>query len=589
MYHWKKRTSALAFAVAAGIFTSQIAYAQKPWGDGPGEPGMSGAPGESMGVSSYQAVKSITEDITLSGESITSTGTDENAVNVSQKAVVCMSDMTISRDSSNSSGGDNASFYGVGAAVLNTDGTTVIKDSTITTDAKGGAGIFSYADGITYVSDTKISTKQDTSGGIHAAGGGTLYAWDAEVVTQGESSAAIRSDRGGGKMVVNGGTYTAKGIGSPAIYSTADIAVNRAVLSSENSEAICIEGKNSIRLFDSSLVGNMQDNEQNDCTWNVILYQSMSGDSEIGNSTFEMNGGSLTAKNGGMFYTTNTKSTFILKDVQITNAQNAPFFLRCTGNANKRGWGTTGKNGANCTFTGISQKMEGDIIWDSISTLDFTMASSSELTGAVEQEKSYAKDGGSGYCNMYISADSTWTVTADSTVSKLVNAGKILDSEGKTVTIQGTDGTIYVKGNSAWTVTADSYTETEDISKASEATKWQDYEVEKYSVSDSEEAEESSTQQSIGKTKILSVNRKNKTMTVKLKKVSNAAGYEIQYSTKKKCSKSVSKRVVCEDTRKTIKNLSAKKVYYIKARAYTESGGEKTYGAWTEVKKVKNK
>ena len=32
----------------------------------------------------------------------------------------------------------------------------------------------------------------------------------------------------------------------------------------------------------------MSDDEQNDCTWNVILYQSMSGDSEAGNSTFEM-------------------------------------------------------------------------------------------------------------------------------------------------------------------------------------------------------------------------------------------------------------------------------------------------------------
>ena len=72
---------------------------------------------------------------------------------------------------------------------------------------------------------------------------------------------------------------------------------------------------------DSDLTGNMSDDSRNDCTWNVILYQSMSGDSEVGNSIFEMDGGSLTAKNGGMFYTTNTESTITLDDVDITNAE----------------------------------------------------------------------------------------------------------------------------------------------------------------------------------------------------------------------------------------------------------------------------
>ena len=35
------------------------------------------------------------------------------------------------------------------------------------------------------------------------------------------------------------------------------------------------------------------------------------------------------------------------------------FFLKCTGNANKRGWGESGKNGADCTFTADEQEMSG--------------------------------------------------------------------------------------------------------------------------------------------------------------------------------------------------------------------------------------
>ena len=440
---------------------------------------MQGGGGQSEAPSSYTAVNEYTEDTEESGKSVKSEGTDENAIHAYEGATVNLSDFTVTRDSSDSQGGDSSSFYGVGAAVLESDGTLNISDSTIETDANGAAGIFAYGDGTVYAADTAISTKGDTSGGIHAAGGGTLYAWDLTATTEGESSAAIRSDRGGGKMVVDGGTYTSNGTGSPAVYSTADIAVNDATLTANGSEAVCIEGLNSLRLFDCDLTGNMSDNEQNDCTWNVILYQSMSGDSEVGNSTFEMNGGTLTAKNGGMFYTTNTESTFTLSDVDITYADDNDFFLRCTGNNNQRGWGTTGDNGADCTFTATKQEMKGDIIWDSISQLDFYMTDGSTLTGAVTDDETYAGNGGDGYCNLYIGSGCTWTVTGDSTLSELQNSGTIVDADGHTVTIKGSDGTVYVEGTSEYTITVSSYKTTADTSGATAATSWSDYEVER--------------------------------------------------------------------------------------------------------------
>lgn len=441
--------------------------------------GMQGGGGQSEAPTSYTAVNEYTEDTEESGKSVKSEGTDENAIHAYEGATVNLSDFTVTRDSSDSQGGDSSSFYGVGAAVLESDGTLNISDSTIETDANGAAGIFAYNNGTVYAADTTISTKGDTSGGIHAAGGGTLYAWDLTATTEGESSAAIRSDRGGGKMVVDGGTYTSNGTGSPAVYSTADIAVNGATLTANGSEAVCIEGLNSLRLFDCDLTGNMSDNEQNDCTWNVILYQSMSGDSEVGNSTFEMNGGTLTAKNGGMFYTTNTESTFTLSDVDITYADDNDFFLRCTGNNNQRGWGTTGENGADCTFTATKQEMKGDIIWDSISQLDFYMTDGSTLTGAVTDDETYAGNGGDGYCNLYIGDGCTWTVTGDSTLSELHSSGTIVDENGNTVTIKGTDGTVYVEGSSEYTITVNSYKTTADTSGASATTSWSDYEVER--------------------------------------------------------------------------------------------------------------
>ena len=354
-------------------------------GGGQGGPG--GAPGgQSQGVDSYDTANTYDSDTEVSDTSLESTGTDENAALVSSGANVTFNNIDITRNSSDSTGGDNSSFYGVGAALLATDGNAYVKGGTVTTDAAGGAGLFAYGDGTVYAADTTIKTTQDTSGGIHAAGGGKLYAWDLNVETDGESAAAIRSDRGGG---------------------------------------------------------------------------------------------TLTSKNGGVFYTTNTESDITLKDVDITYNNDNEYFLRCTGNNNERGWGESGANGADCDFTAISQDMEGSVIWDTISQLDFYMTDGSNLTGAIIDDESFAGNGGDGYCNVYVSDDSTWTVTGDSTVSKLSNAGTIVDDSGKTVTVKGTDGTVYVEGDSDYTITVDKYEDTADTSGSDTVASLSDYEVEK--------------------------------------------------------------------------------------------------------------
>ena len=455
-------------AASITVMSMEMGGQGQPGGDGQGASGQGGPDGQSQGVDSYTAVNEYIEDTTVSNETIESTGTDENAALISSGANVTLDNDTITRTSADSQGGDNSSFYGVGAAVLATDGTAYVKDGSVTTDAAGGAGLFAYDDGTVYASGTTVKTTQDTSGGVHVAGGGTLYGWDLDVETNGESSAAIRSDRGGGTMVIDGGNYVSNGVGSPAIYSTAN-----------GSEAVCIEGLNSIHLYDCDLTGNMSDLDQNDNTWTVILYQSMSGDSEVGNSTFQMDGGSLTSENGGVFYTTNTESTITLNNVDINYNDENEFFLQCTGNTNQRGWGQSGANGADCHFTGISQDMQGNVIWDSISDLDFYLTDGSSLTGAVVDDESYAGEGGEGYCNVYVSADSTWTVTGDSTVSSLENEGTIVDSNGKTVTIQGTDGTVYVQGDSEYTITTGSYSDTADMSGATAIQDQSVYTVEK--------------------------------------------------------------------------------------------------------------
>ena len=428
-----------------------------PDGQAPGNPpgGLPGAE-QPRQPESYNAVMTVEEDAVLSGKAVASTGADENALLVTG-GLLTLKDGVISRVSADSNGGDSASFYGVGAAVLVTGGTAALTGGEITTDAQGGTGVFAYGEGVADVRDMTIVTRQDTSGGIHVAGGGTLYASGLTVETYGKSSAAIRSDRGGGVMVVDGGSYIAHGSGSPAVYVTSDIAVRNATLTATGAEALCLEGLNSVRLTDCSLYGAMPDLEQNDTTWTVILYQSMSGDSTVGRGYFEMNGGTLSSENGGLFYTTNTESSFLLNGVEIIASEDCEYFLRCTGNRNQRGWGAEGANGADCAFTAISQRMDGDVLWDSISRLRMTLKAGSVLTGAIIDDESCAGAGGSGGCTVTVDASSTWVVTGDSRVTFLGCEGALVDAAGLSVTVRGVDGTIYRQGDSAYTVTVDDF------------------------------------------------------------------------------------------------------------------------------------
>ena len=472
---------------------------EMPSGSPPGEPPSGGMPpgGSSSFSNEWTSVITYDSDTEENSGIYDSTGTDENAVHVSGGNVI-LNQPTVTRTSAESAGGDDASFYGVGAAILTTDGTSYINSGTITTDANGAAGAFSYGDGITYISGTKIRTSGNTAGGIHVAGGGTLYAYDLDVETEGESSAAIRSDRGGGTIVVDGGTYITNGEGSPAVYVTADITINDATLTANGSEVLCLEGLNTVRLFNSNLTSNMKDLEQNDSTWAIILYQSMSGDSEVGNGSFYMIDGSINVENGGLFYSTNTESQFYLENVAITLPEDAEYFLRVSGNANERGWGTTGSNGAQTNFTAVNQKMDGNVIWDSVSTLDFYMQEGSVLTGAITDDETYAGSGGNGYANVYISEDSKWIVTGDSVVTNLFNEGTITDADGKSVTIKGTDGTVYVDGESTYTITVNTYSETADFSGAIASVSYEDYAKEMpEAFSDTEETEITETEEAV--------------------------------------------------------------------------------------------
>ena len=417
----------------------------KPDGEAPGgQGGPGGSFGGSSEVTQGGSANTITEDGTCSNVTYTSTGDDENALRV-DGATVTLDGVTVDKSAGATSNTENGDFYGVNAALLATNGATVtITNAAVTSSAQNGNGVFSYGSGTTVnISDSVITTTADNSGGIQTTGGGTTNASDLTVTTSGNSSAAIRSDRGGGTVNVDGGTYTSNGYNSPAVYSTADITVKNAALTANNSEALVIEGQNSITLEDCDVSGNMSDTQgasSDENVHNVMIYQSMSGDADVGTSTFSMTGGSLTGHNGDLIYVTNTHCVLTLSGVAIENLDSDGALLRVAGNSASHGWGTAGSNGAQVEFTADNQTLEGDIIVDTISTLTLTLQNGSAFTGTVSIiETAEGGSAVSGNAVVTIGSGCTWTLTGDCTLTSLTNNGTI-NYNGHTITLA--DGTV---------------------------------------------------------------------------------------------------------------------------------------------------
>ena len=424
---------------------------EKPDGNppdgGPGGGGFGGGtpPGGATSDFSYTAATEITEAAEQADLNYQSETADESALIINTGDVVTISNPTVIK-TGDSNGGDNCNFYGLNAGVLAMGGTTTnITGGIIETSASGANGVFSYGgnggrngaegDGTTVnISDTIITTTGDGSGGIMTTGGGTTNATNLTITTSGRSSAAIRTDRGGGLVTVDGGTYTTNGLGSPAIYSTADITVKNATLVSNLSEGVCIEGKNTITLENCNMTAN---NTQ--CNGNatfhdtIMIYQSMSGDADSGTSSFTMTGGSLTSQSGHMFHVTNTHAVINLSGVQLINEGSDILLSVCDD-----GW-----NGASniAEVNADGQEMEGAILVGDNSSLNLTLTNGSTFTGYFSGEIENAKGGTVsieiGTVNVSLDETSTWTLTADSYITSF---------EGNAANVTGNGYTLYVNG-----------------------------------------------------------------------------------------------------------------------------------------------
>ena len=276
------------------------------------------------------------------------------------------------------------------------------------------------------INNVEITTHSDKSRGLDATYKGKINAENVIINTDGQSCAALATDRGEGEVHVknsdiNTGVSKTSGRGSPLIYSTGNITVENTKGTSYVSQIACIEGKNSIEVANSDLTGYSEGNRKDGDAYvdlgGIFIYQSMSGDADVGTSLFTAKDSKLTIpqdssvyKEAPMFHVTNTACVIDLKNTEFSFGSGT--FLEVS---SQNQWGTTGSNGGNAELKTDSEKIDGNVIVDNISSLNWTMKNT-EFKGAINS---------TGNTTVNVADGSTWTLTGDSSLSSLAVSGKI--------------------------------------------------------------------------------------------------------------------------------------------------------------------
>jgi hypothetical protein len=274
-----------------------------------------------------------------------------------------------------------------------------------------------------------INTYKDKSRGLDATYGGIIHAKNVVINTRGGSCAALATDRGEGTVEVtdselNTGVDNGTGRGSPCIYSTGNITVSNSKGTAYSSQIACIEGKNSITLnncdFNCFAQGNREDNGEYVDLGGLFIYQSMSGDADVGTSTFNATDCKLSIDESSKYYSvapmihiTNTNAIINLKSTDLSFGSG--LLLDVSG---QNQWGTINENGGNLEFNADEEKLEGNIVVDTISLLNFNMKNTN-YNGAINPDDNL------GETNVNIDSSSNWTLTGNSHVSSIENNGNI--------------------------------------------------------------------------------------------------------------------------------------------------------------------
>ena len=363
----------------------------------------------------YYSYSATSTNTNLSDTTISCTIANQSAVYINQSGIT-ITNSNITKSGNYSGKTDNSEFYGVNAAILVQGGGLTITGGSVTDIAKVSNAIVATNGGTITISGTTIKTTGDSSArGLHATYGGIITASNVNISTTGGSCATLATDRGEGTVTCTNCSLSTGGSGSPLIYSTGSIYVTNTTGIASKAQVVVVEGKNSATIKDSNLKCTGNGNGRND-DCGVLIYQSMSGDAATGtasftciNSNLEILSTSSVYNSTPFFYVTNTAANISLTNCTLTYVSEK-FLL-----ADEGDWGESGSNGGTVNLTLTNQKINGNIIVGSSSSLTIELINSS-INGTINGNKNASK------LAITLDANSNITLTGNSYYTSLTNS-----------------------------------------------------------------------------------------------------------------------------------------------------------------------
>ena len=382
------------------------------------------------------------------------------------------------------------------AATSNGNASASAKSSSKTAKSTDG---FAVSDKKTKLASGKtIKTKNDNARGIVAANGAAIIAGNLKVATFGDCSPTlVAADETSGISLVSSKLKTL-GNDSPLISCSGTIEVENVKGTATSSpiaelvNAIAVTVSNSTLTSQyegiaesndimSGITNAVTSGNTNTVTGGIVIAgaestdsgtaadasasessASTSSESASGTSKLSPTQSSTTTllqivgstinssiNTGALFYLTNVQAKVVLDNTELDFDSSTANLITAAGN-NVDGWGTSGKNGANATFTCYGEQLVGNVSVDAISSLDFYLLEGTTWKGSSDINSSTTGETTSENLNVNIDATSGWALTEDSTVTSLnlESGAKLVDENGDAVKIVDADGNTLVDGAS---------------------------------------------------------------------------------------------------------------------------------------------
>ncbi|WP_454962169.1 hypothetical protein [Eggerthia catenaformis] len=368
----------------------------------------------SQNSASASGTVTVSKDKTLTG-SYSSSSQDQSVILVNGGSASINNAQIIKKGDTGNI--ENSEFYGINSGILvQKNSTAIIKNSTINTSSKGSNAVFATGTKakITISDSTIKTTGSSGSRGLDATYGGSIIGNNLKISTLGQSSATLATDQGEGNIHISNSTLKTNGGGSPLIYSTGNISVNKTTGIANNSQIAVVEGKNSASVRSSTLYANGSGNRNHVDDAGIMIYQSMSGDASSGTGVFSASQSSLNIsstskyyKTAPMFFITNTNAKINLANTQLNYGSGILLNAAATSE-----WGKSGSNGATVTLNASSQTLAGNINADKLSSVTLHLKTSS-YKGAINN-KNTAKN-----ITLTLDKSSSITLTGDTYITSL--------------------------------------------------------------------------------------------------------------------------------------------------------------------------